>query len=458
VANFCTRCGFQFLQKPSGASGGAFIPGPTVPTASLPYTDVRIKRTFVADALRYRQHPPLTYNVPKMLVTDRRLLFLDTSNRQLFQRTSFLRRPAREQVLDSDGLEISPEVVARYGMVTRRSDPMHLSPFWVLDPSLNEELDREFRQNPQSFSRVPGVWWGAYYRTWTWIESPAQSSIVDGSPCLELSLVQVMSSYSGSVFSARSDFEGKATIFLNTQAEVEELKDCINKTVRAGGPLFGEKYQVSLPPPRFSWGWLLYGCAFWGGLGAIVVGAFLDSLGAPYAVTVAGALATCAVTIYFFSRWCLRSRGKVRQTQIDPKRLVQVAVLCAGVIVLVPLAMIMKRCTSITLQQPPANTPRTSVVQPRPSNGVQELRPSRTPAGGVWVGFENAPRKDRDDELRQQVGGPFRRITAEGDFADLCRHIGGQCIQVRDWEGRNFPCDIHQVGHDGTRLALCKMP
>jgi hypothetical protein len=75
-----------------------------------------------------------------------------------------------------------------------------------------------------------------------------------------------------------------------------------------------------------------------------------------------------------------------------------------------------------------------------------------------WVGFENSSVRDRENELRKQVGGRFRRVNAQGNFADLCRSIGGECMQVRDWEGRNLPCDAGLIRHDGTRLALCRFP
>jgi len=79
-------------------------------------------------------------------------------------------------------------------------------------------------------------------------------------------------------------------------------------------------------------------------------------------------------------------------------------------------------------------------------------------AGAEWVGFENSTVKDRENELRSLVG-QFRRVTAEGDFVDLCRSIGKECVRVRDWEGADFTCEQGYNGrHDATRLALCKLP
>ena len=75
---------------------------------------------------------------------------------------------------------------------------------------------------------------------------------------------------------------------------------------------------------------------------------------------------------------------------------------------------------------------------------------------GEWVGFQNAPNKDRENELRGHVGN-FRRITAQGDFRDLCRSIRKQCAEVRAWDGQRFPCDaVSRLGHDGSRVAFCQ--
>jgi hypothetical protein len=95
--------------------------------------------------------------------------------------------------------------------------------------------------------------------------------------------------------------------------------------------------------------------------------------------------------------------------------------------------------------------PTRSLISPAPQH------PSLTPFLNEWVGFEDATNKDRERELGRHVGA-FRRVSSAGGFVDLCQRIGGQCIQVRDWEGRNLTCEGGSSRHDGTRLALCRVP
>lgn len=93
------------------------------------------------------------------------------------------------------------------------------------------------------------------------------------------------------------------------------------------------------------------------------------------------------------------------------------------------------------------------------SLNAQINAPTASADGSEWVGFENSTNvKDRENDLQSHVG-QFRRVTAEGNFLDLCNSIGKQCVQVRDWEGRDFTCQGgSNAGRDGTRLALCALP
>lgn len=150
-ANFCEHCGFRFpLERPDTASDFSVPKSPAPATISgmspvfpaapllshqkilLSYTNVRIEMTF-DPASHYEPQPPLTYEVPKMLVTRRSIIFLDRNN-QLFANKMLLRN--------------LPELACA---TTFR--PVYLSPFWVLDPSLNEELDQEFRTSPGAYSK-----------------------------------------------------------------------------------------------------------------------------------------------------------------------------------------------------------------------------------------------------------------------------------------------------------------
>jgi hypothetical protein len=129
-----------------------------------------------------------------------------------------------------------------------------------------------------------------------------------------------------------------------------------------------------------------------------------------------------------------------------------------AVVAVSALASLAVAIVTYNLGEPKTSTPsegNTAWVAP-PTPSTQS--PSPSDASFEWVGFENSSVRDREKELRGQVGGLFRRVIAEGNFVHLCRGVGGECIQVRDWEGRNFPCNAGRILHDGTRLALCRFP
>src|ERR1039458_2521533 len=66
--------------------------------------------------------------------------------------------------------------------------------------------------------------------------------------------------------------------------------------------------------------------------------------------------------------------------------------------------------------------PSISSAQGSPAPATPQTVVNGDNAGAEWVGFENSTAKDRENELRSLVG-QFRRVTAEGDFFDLCRSI-----------------------------------
>ena len=216
---FCAHCGFRFscpnlacsqISKPGDSfcdSCRCPLTTPVFPDAlplsrkkvKLGYSLVRIDR-FV------RNVGSMNYTVPWMLVTDKSILFLDN-----FRGNSY-------------PFFIKKVSTTRVG----RRMQWDLSPFWVLDSSLNGDLYEEFKKNPSAYSRALTLF--GRYRSWIRVSSPVilgtESGLVHF-PCL----VQITSeSVSGSLSGEK--LEGNAQLFVNSHRGAAALEKHINKIVR----------------------------------------------------------------------------------------------------------------------------------------------------------------------------------------------------------------------------------
>jgi len=93
-----------------------------------------------------------------MLLTDRSVIFLDESRTQFFLH------------------------------VIERST---LSPVWTLRSSLSEELDQEFRRNPEAYKEPRQLWWVQSVRSWNRISGPA--TIAEGAVQIPIESVLAVS-------------------------------------------------------------------------------------------------------------------------------------------------------------------------------------------------------------------------------------------------------------------------
>jgi len=395
-----------------------------------------------------------------MVVTNRRIVFLDDSKPpELFSQTVIFKR---HPFYDKYGNKID-----RPGVPPPHSaDWQDLSPFWTLVPLANDQLDQELKKNPKAYSKAPmAAWWIQGYRVWNWIGSPVKLHQDPSDPTrwvIEVPKMVLIRAFAGGGAPGRhiprDHEEGRAELILKSLKDAQDLQDLVDRMnkfipVEPASP-FTQDYITNYPVKPMSGPYLAYYYVFWIGLAAAIMIGVLWGLGAPFWITVPLILGGCLSVVYFLRQKHLRAEISIkekRQPQGDPKRLVRRILACLGLFFVFLSAVVVKHWQSVSVHELSVNASKSSVLQPHPLN--------QTIVGGVWLGFENAPIKDRENELRSQIGGQFRRVTADGNFNDLCRSIGGQCIQVRDWQGWNFTCDtVSNVRHDGSRLALCKLP
>jgi hypothetical protein len=221
-----------------------------------------------------------------MLVTDKRIFFLDRNRKLLSLKADFRRLPKEYKVIDENPPRFPPryeEIPPRYGMVTRWTDTIDFGLFWALDPSVNGELHEEFKKNPGAYSKVPGVWWSQGFREWIWISEPARfdDSHLPSAlefPGLELVRAIAMSGVPGRNVPTHSG-AGSARLLLADPKELPELLECINSTFKPGfGSPFTAAYIASQPQNLASGAYQAYMYAFWAFCGVVILAFLLAAL------------------------------------------------------------------------------------------------------------------------------------------------------------------------------------
>jgi hypothetical protein len=164
--SFCTKCGnaLQLSDPPQMLSSSKLVPLIRYPflrqregetSHATRYCNVVVERQFAGEMhinifpkrIQGTFEPPrhVKFNIPVLLMTNRRLVFLQSDASLMYWRIMLHRRDTFLEALNR-GLE---QQTSRHGARRRgiRGNivPMYLSPYWVLDPSLNDELDKEYK-------------------------------------------------------------------------------------------------------------------------------------------------------------------------------------------------------------------------------------------------------------------------------------------------------------------------
>jgi len=209
------------------------------------------------------------YKVPKLLATDTSIVFLDKSNRFL---------PLRH-------------------------------PFWVLDTSLNEKLDQEFKRNPKGYSKVfPLYWWVQGYREWTFVSGfacdPEEHSLH-----FNLVRLRAVSQWGPGQRVPTSFPEGNAQLLLrNCEALRKHLSESLpldGVRERSQSP-FTHEYTSSQPQKPASGAYRAYGyvfVVFFAALMALIILVVLSGLGLPLWIAVPLVLAGCFMAVRSLRRW-----------------------------------------------------------------------------------------------------------------------------------------------------------
>jgi hypothetical protein len=312
-ANFCVGCGQQIppdspaphLSHPTTAPSIPVEASTDWPTnfkfprltaekyiPSCVFDKAMIKRNFFPRSQYFEPQPTESYEVPKVLVTNRRIIFLDfnpvTKTYESFVRKVTFKRKMEDIPGQSEkGLVWQRPVDSPHGsFASRIPNTIELGWFWVLKQEANEELHQEFKKNPTAYSQARGIPWVRGYREWDWvtnISAPDENS--DSLTFTLMSVVAVDRWGPGRGFSTRKD-TNSVQLILSEPAEAAALHDVIRVSVGAelGSP-FSEQYLASQPLKPLAGGMLAYYYAFWVGIPLLFLAFFLRSRSFPLGIS-----------------------------------------------------------------------------------------------------------------------------------------------------------------------------
>lgn len=318
-ARFCEQCGFQLVgtpfpkpeESPQPDSPGAWpysfpsFAGEKVLYESRSGVEVKWLR-FNFDSERY-EPPSLPHLTSKILVTNQRIVLLDRHNNLVRKEVVLIDLP--KIVIDERLEEKKVYETHRFPM---SGGNVPLSPFWVLKRTANEELYKEFMQNPRVFSKVPGAWWVHGYRGWSWVERVCIGRNND----LELTLTAVRSlSQWGPGRQVPSTYpEGVVGLQLAQAAESKKLEEVIKGLVESGPP-FREEFLTSIPHKPETTAYTAYTYVFWVGVAEVIPLGILLGAAAPPWLIFAVSLAVGWLTVLMVKRWRSRILRRIQNRE-----------------------------------------------------------------------------------------------------------------------------------------------
>lgn len=191
-------------------------------------------------------------DVPKMLLTDESIIFLDGKNLARSWKELLKRQFEMVEYSDEYGRRVKKLHYVQSPHPRLRGpgpDPVYFSKFWTFRQSVNERLYDEFRRNPSTYTIPRSVWWVRGYRDWMWITSVDHT---EGHSYLQLRLARVqMMAQMSSVDKPTWQDEAIARIFLKDNDQAKDLMCYMDNVARPElGPPFSSEYMAALPVRR----------------------------------------------------------------------------------------------------------------------------------------------------------------------------------------------------------------
>lgn len=302
-AIFCTDCGFRFpadLNKSLASLPKQISSMPVTKSGDWPsyytfsrlpgeefYPDfvfegVEIARNVGVSSPRYEGLAPQRLTVPTLLVTNKRIILLDRKKDLLDWKVILKRVPIEPERRNWSG-EVTPAVYSHFPGGTRPFDSYKLGPTWVLNASVNEEFDREFRRAPATYANwnARGAWWVHGICVWNWVGEPVEAyqGPVPGTAVIrfpKLVRIQAIDQWGPGRPIPESHPEGDAVVTLQGTEAAARLKKHINTVIE---PLrespFSEAYIASVPTKPMSAGFRAYTYIFWLLVAPVVILVFL---------------------------------------------------------------------------------------------------------------------------------------------------------------------------------------
>jgi hypothetical protein len=270
-------------------------------------------------ARRLMRENRITYRVPWVLVTSKGIIFVDESKKDFFIQRVKTR-------LTSFGPGSS-------GRRPRNID-YPLCPFWILDRSVNGELDEEFKRDPQAYSKARGAWWVQGYRCWDWVSSPIsivlpeeedaeailsllQGLGLDGDAVrVPLQVVFTASVLGLSQQTPTNRSRRKAYILFDGHKNAPKLVHFVEKVVSTEHDTPGtEQYIAKHPPKPMSGGFRAYYYGFWIAVTAILLLGVLLIVRVPSWIAFPASLIGCLIVGRRLRSRELRARERATPSQ-----------------------------------------------------------------------------------------------------------------------------------------------
>ena len=287
-SRFCVHCGSPIDQEaptaraipsegalsPPGQEFGSWSPSYRFPRlsqeqVSAVFDDVEVRRSFVNRSKRYKPIPDKPFPVPRLVVTNKRIIFLNRKDELLNLDVTLERIPIREEWRDELTQEYIPPEYSHFPGGPRRFDTYRLGSFWTLTRSANEDLHRQFRKDPSTHSnwKPRTAWWVKGSLIWSWVGGES-ACVVSESPKIvdfhELTRIQAIAQSGPGRQLPGSTMDGWAQVKLKNAEEAQRLIDKVNGFIEPPNESpFSQDYLASVPAKPMSASYRAYYYFFW---------------------------------------------------------------------------------------------------------------------------------------------------------------------------------------------------
>lgn len=254
---------------------------------------------FVFTDRRFRSPSPPHLSA-RVVITNQRVALLDRYN-----------RPLEEEVaLREDRIgDPNPQPWRRHPGVDNR---LPLSQFWVLRRAANEELYKEFIQNPAGFTKVRTAWWVHGYRKWSWVKGVQRSA--NGDVLFSLDSVRAFSAAGPGKHVPTCQPEGTVSLIFDRSVDTGQLERIIAGLVEPGAP-FREDFISAIPTKPETPAFKAYTNIFWVAVAEVVPIGVLWGAGAPTWVILLVGIGVAWFVLYLLKRFRLWAEKQLPNRQ-----------------------------------------------------------------------------------------------------------------------------------------------